>query len=97
MVERLIFLDAVELEATCELLTDNWPMIGIYRLGDLEGTPTLEIRLDAPIKIFFKWAYTCQNGEVLLHCFNLSLELFDPPAYMLEAIREIRAQKLLSG
>lgn len=92
MVERLIFSTLIEQEATRELLKDNWASMAIASLGDGQESFILEIAIDADAKLFFKWAY---SNHVLIYCYNLSLELFDPPVYMQEALRELKERKLL--
>ncbi len=92
MIERLEFPTKIEQEATRELLKDNWPAIAIASLGDGHETFILEIMVSTDAKLFFKWAY---SSRVLIYCFNLSLELFDPPVYMREALHELQEWKLL--
>jgi hypothetical protein len=97
LTERLIFFNLIKQEATLELLRDKWSTkLLIYPIGYVEDVLVIQIHLDAPVVAFFKWAYSIQAGQVLLHCYNLSLELFDPPAYMREALRELQSLKLLS-
>jgi len=93
MEEILIFFNAIEEEATLQLLRNEWShRLLFYPLS----RGVVQIYLDAPVVAFFKWAYTVQAGQVLLHCFNLSLDLLDPPAYMQQALRELQSLKLLS-
>jgi len=92
MIERLIFGTLIEQEATRQLLKDNFAAMVIANVGD--GTEfALEIVIDCDPKLFFKWAYTSQ---VLSFCFNMSLDLHDPPVYMKEALRELHETRLLS-
>jgi len=70
MEERLIFCTLTEQEATRQLLKDNWPQMIIF--SSKEEPLVLEIHLEVPAKLFFKWAYTTQLGQPLLHCYHLS-------------------------
>jgi hypothetical protein len=96
MFERLIFPNLVEQEAARELLTSNWPECTLTNLGDAENF-VLELHIHVHEKVFFKWAYNCQSRDngVLIYCFNLSVQMLDPPTWMIEAMRELKDQRLL--
>ena len=92
MIERLIFVTLIEQEATRQLLEDNFATMIIANVGN-ETEFALDIVIDCDPKLFFKWAFTSQ---VLAFCFNMSLDLHDPPVYMKEALRELHETRLLS-
>jgi hypothetical protein len=97
MFERLIFPTLVEQEAGKQLLTSNWPGCTLTNLGMDEGNYIVELHLNVAEKVFFKWAYNCQarDNGILVYCYHLSLELLDPPIWMIEVLRELREQRLL--
>jgi len=86
VIERLIFVTLIEQEVTRQLLEDNFATMIIANVGN-ETEFALEIVIDFDPKLFFKWAYT---NHVLAFCFNMSMDLYDPPAYMQEALRELQ-------
>lgn len=82
--ERLICPSNIELSATKELIHVHFPLVSYNDVHDpFEYVSDFSIATEMPV--FFRWAVTSQSESglcVVTYCFNLSLQLFDPPTWM---------------
>lgn len=92
MYERLIFTTEIERSATRQLIRDNFPSAIIVDMPDnLADDFILDVNIEVEKCIFFRWASSTQGPSrlVLYSCYYMSLDLFDPPAWMLVELRRL--------
>ena len=90
MYERLIFATELERAATRQLIQQAFPSANLIDLSDADDY-ILELSVDVEKCIFFRWACATPGPTKLLlySCFNMSMELFDPPPWMLVELRRL--------
>lgn len=92
MYERLIFATEVERAATRQLIHDNFPSAICVDMPDnLAEDFLLDVNIEVEKCIFFRWASATLGPSrlVLYSCYNMSIELFDPPAWMVVELRRL--------
>jgi hypothetical protein len=96
MYERLIYLSKKDMESTRQLLLTNFPLIKIWDVNDPDVPYVMDIELSIDTSVFFRWAIRKigMHDPVILRCLNLSLELCDPPPWMLTILRESNPKML---
>jgi hypothetical protein len=92
MYEKLIFPTTTEQAATRQLIVDNWPLAKLTYIHDTDEMHDPEYyMLDVEIlninpQLFFKWCYT---SRVIIYCYQMSLQMMDPPFWMREVLKEL--------
>jgi hypothetical protein len=95
MFERFVFPTEIEREGTRQLIIVNFPSAKLWYMQD-ETDFVMDMELDVEKVVFFRWAIQPMGAgvPVLFYCLHMSLETYDPPAWMSNEIRIIN-QKLL--
>ena len=92
MYERLIFATPLERDASRQLIHDNFPSAFIMYVPDTEADDfILDVNIPVDKCIFFRWAIaTLGPGSALIYsCYTMSLELHDPPLWMIGELRRL--------
>ena|SRR5271165_2045173 len=98
--EQLICPTEVEFIVSKRLIVSNFPLIHMTDILNSSEEFISNFDFPAPKPSFFKWAITSSSEAgipVVFYCFNLSLELFDPPPWMRVVLQELKIPyKILS-
>lgn len=92
MYERLIFATSLERDATRQLIQDNFPAATLIDAPDVEGDDfLLDVNIAIEKEVFFRWVSTTLGPcRLLLYsCYHLSMDLFDPPTWMVAELRRM--------
>lgn len=90
MYERFIFVSELERSATRELVHDEFPVARLWDVcDDVDFLMDMDLALDEGV--FFRWAVATPGPArwVIYSCFNMSLALHDPPAWMVQEMRRL--------
>jgi hypothetical protein len=97
MYERFILPGEVERNGTRQLVQTNFAIARLWDVHDeCDFIMDMELALDKTV--FFRWAASTVGpaGLVLYSCYNMSLELHEPPLWMVHEIRCL-AYRLTDG
>ncbi len=92
MYERLIFATELERAATRQLIRGIFPLAVCIDVPDnIAEDFLLDVNIEVEKCIFFRWASATQGPSclILYSCYNMSIELFDPPPWMIVEIRRL--------
>jgi hypothetical protein len=92
MYERLIFTTSLERDASRQLILINFPSAFVMYVPDTEANDfILDVSIPVEKCIFFRWAIaTLGPGSALIYsCYTMSLELHDPPSWMIVELRRL--------
>jgi hypothetical protein len=88
MFERFILPGEIERTGTRQLVHTNFTLAKLWDINDeCDFIMDMELAIEKPI--FFRWAASTVGpaGLVLYSCYNMSLELHNPPLWMIQEIR----------
>jgi hypothetical protein len=99
MYERLIYPSKIEMEGTRQLLITNFPLVKLWDVSDPIASYVTDMELSITEPQFFRWALRDSGiGIPVIHyCLNLTVALYEPPAWMTAILREMKPDWKLLG